>query len=358
MTHRIYNFTAGPCTLPLAVLESAQAELLDFQGCGMSVLEISHRSKRFEAVHEETLALAQELIAAPANFQPLLLAGGAHQQFDMIPLNLLADGGSAAYINSGIWAEKALKEAQRVGDAREIWTGRDSGFTTLPDALPPLPADCRYLYLTSNETISGVQYRDYPTAAVPLVIDASSDYYTRAIPWERCAIVYGGVQKNLAPAGLALVFVRRDLIKDHPRVPKFLTYAAHAAANSLFNTPPVWQIYMLNKVLHWIKDSGGIAHFEAESIAKSGLLYDYIDRSNYYRNDVPPAYRSRTNVTFRTPSPELDTRFWQEAESQGFAGLKGHKLLGGIRASIYNAMPIAGVEALIDYMQTFAAKNA
>lgn len=358
MTHRIYNFTAGPCTLPLAVLESAQAELLDFQGCGMSVLEISHRSKRFEAVHEETLVLAQELIAAPADFQPLLLAGGAHQQFDMIPLNLLADGGSAAYINSGIWAEKALKEAQRVGDAREIWTGRDSGFTTLPDALPPLPADCRYLYLTSNETISGVQYRDYPTAAVPLVIDASSDYYTRAIPWERCAIVYGGVQKNLAPAGLALVFVRRDLIKDHPRVPKFLTYAAHAAANSLFNTPPVWQIYMLNKVLHWIKDSGGIAHFEAESINKSGLLYDYIDRSNYYRNDVPPAYRSRTNVTFRTPSPELDTRFWQEAEPQGFAGLKGHKLLGGIRASIYNAMPITGVEALIDYMQTFAAKNA
>ena len=358
MTHRIYNFTAGPCTLPLAVLESAQAELLDFQGCGMSVLEISHRSKRFEAVHEETLALAQELIAAPADFQPLLLAGGAHQQFDMIPLNLLADGGSAAYINSGIWAEKALKEAQRVGDAREIWTGRDSGFTTLPDALPPLSADCRYLYLTSNETISGVQYRDYPTAAVPLVIDASSDYYTRTIPWERCAIVYGGVQKNLAPAGLALVFVRRDLIKDHPRVPKFLTYAAHAAANSLFNTPPTWQIYMLNKVLHWIKDNGGIAHFEAESIAKSGLLYDYIDHSNYYQNDVPPAYRSRTNVTFRTPSPELDTRFWQEAESQGFAGLKGHKLLGGIRASIYNAMPIAGVEALIDYMQTFAAKNA
>ena len=358
MTHRIFNFTAGPCTLPLAVLEAAQAELLDFQGCGMSVLEISHRSKRFEAVHEETLALAQELIAAPADFQPLLLAGGAHQQFDMIPLNLLADGGSAAYINSGIWAEKALKEAQRVGDAREIWTGRDSGFTTLPDALPPLSADCRYLYLTSNETISGVQYRDYPTAAVPLVIDASSDYYTRTIPWERCAIVYGGVQKNLAPAGLALVFVRRDLIKGHPRVPKFLTYAAHAAANSLFNTPPTWQIYMLNKVLHWITDSGGIAPFEAESINKSVLLYDYIDRSNYYRNDVPPAYRSRTNVTFRTPSPELDTRFWQEAESQGFAGLKGHKLLGGIRASIYNAMPIAGVEALIDYMQTFAAKNA
>ena len=194
MTHRIHNFCAGPCTLPLTVLEEARAELTDFQGCGMSVLEISHRSARFEALHHETLALASRLIGAPDDFQALLLPGGAHQQFDMIPLNLLADGGSAAYIDSGVWADKALKEAERVGNAQAIWSGRDGGYTTLPDTLPALPADCRYLYLTSNETVNGIQYRAYPEAAAPLVIDASSDYYTRAdIPWTRCAIVYGGV---------------------------------------------------------------------------------------------------------------------------------------------------------------------
>ena len=201
MTHRIHNFCAGPCTLPLTVLEEARAELTDFQGSGMSVLEISHRSARFEALHEETLALAHRLIGAPDDFQALLLPGGAHQQFDMIPLNLLADGGSAAYIDSGVWADKALKEAERVGQAQAIWSGRDGGYSTLPDSLPALPADCRYLYLTSNETVNGIQYRNYPEAAAPLVIDASSDYYTRAdIPWTRCAIVYGASPSSSSAA--------------------------------------------------------------------------------------------------------------------------------------------------------------
>ena len=358
MTHRIHNFCAGPCTLPLTVLEEARAELTDFQGCGMSVLEISHRSARFEALHEETLTLAQRLISAPDDFQALLLPGGAHQQFDMIPLNLLADGGSAAYIDSGVWADKALKEAERVGQAQAIWSGRDDGYTTLPDTLPALPADCRYLYLTSNETVNGIQYRSYPEAAAPLVIDASSDYYTRAdIPWARSAIVYGGVQKNLAPAGLALVYVRRDLLTDHPRVPRFLTYAAHAAANSLYNTPPTWQIYMLHKVMQWIESKGGIIHFDRASQEKSALLYDYLDQSDYYTNSIAPQYRSRTNVVFRTRSDALDTRFWQEAEQNGLSGLKGHKIVGGLRASLYNALDIASVHALIDYMDAFAAAN-
>ena len=358
MTHRIHNFCAGPCTLPLTVLEEARAELTDFQGSGMSVLEISHRSARFEALHEETLALAQRLIGAPDDFQPLLLPGGAHQQFDMIPLNLLADGGSAAYINSGVWADKALHEAERVGDAREIWSGRDGGYTTLPDTLPALPADCRFLYLTSNETVNGIQFHHYPASPAPLVIDASSDYYTRSdIPWARSAIVYGGVQKNLAPAGIALVFVRRDLLEDHPRVPRFLTYAAHAAANSLYNTPPTWQIYMLHKVMQWIECEGGIAHFDRASQEKSALLYDYLDQSDYYTNRIAPQYRSRTNVVFRTRSDALDTRFWQEAEQNGLSGLKGHKIVGGIRASLYNALDIRAVHALIDYMDAFAAAN-
>ena len=270
----------------------------------------------------------------------------------------LADGGSAAYINSGVWADKALHEAERVGDAREIWSGRDGGYTTLPDTLPALPADCRYLYLTSNETVNGIQYRNYPEAAAPLVIDASSDYYTRAdIPWTRCAIVYGGVQKNLAPAGLALVYVRRDLLTDHPRVPRFLTYAAHAAANSLYNTPPTWQIYMLHKVMQWIESKGGIIHFDRASQEKSALLYDYLDQSDYYTNRIAPQYRSRTNVVFRTRSDALDTRFWQEAEQNGLSGLKGHKIVGGLRASLYNALDISSVHALIDYMDAFAAEN-
>ena len=327
MTHRIHNFCAGPCTLPLTVLEEARAELTDFQGCGMSVMEISHRSARFEALHHETLALASRLIGAPDDFQALLLPGGAHQQFDMIPLNLLADGGSAAYIDSGVWADKALKEAERVGQAQAIWSGRDGGYSTLPDSLPALPADCRYLY------------------------------YTRAIPWERCAIVYGGVQKNLAPAGLALVYVRRDLLTDHPRVPRFLTYAAHAAANSLYNTPPTWQIYLLHKVMQWIERAGGVIHFDRASQEKSALLYQYLDQSDYYSNTIAPQYRSRTNIVFRTRSAELDTRFWQEAEKNGLSGLKGHKIVGGLRASLYNALDISSVHALIDYMDAFAAEN-
>ena len=206
--------------------------------------------------------------------------------------------------------------------------------------------------------MNGIQYRAYPEAAAPLVIDASSDYYTRAdIPWARSAIVYGGVQKNLAPAGLALVYVRRDLLTDHPRVPRFLTYAAHAAANSLYNTPPTWQIYLLHKVMHWIERAGGVIHFDRASQEKSALLYAYLDRSDYYTNTIAPQYRSRTNVVFRTRSAELDTRFWQEAEKNGLSGLKGHKIVGGLRASLYNALDIASVHALIDYMDAFAAEH-
>lgn len=355
--HRIHNFCAGPCTLPLSVLEAAREELLDFQGSGMSVMEISHRSKRFEPLHEEALSLAHELIGAPDDFMPLFLPGGAHQQFVMTAMNLLADGGSAAFANSGVWAEKALKEAQRIGKGVEVWSGAAQQFTTLPDSIPAFPADARYLHLTSNETIGGIQYRDFPQSPVPLVIDASSDYYTRTLPWERCAIVYGGAQKNLAPAGIAVVFVRRDLLKDHAGIPKFLTYKAHADANSLYNTPPTWQIYLLGKVLHWMKAQGGIEHFGRQSVKKSGLLYDYLDRSDFYRNTIAPEHRSRTNVIFRTPSEALDTRFWQEAEKAGLSGLKGHRIVGGLRASLYNALDIDSVHALIAFMDQFAREH-
>lgn len=358
MTHRIHNFCAGPCTLPLSVLQEAQAEMLDFQGCGMSVMEISHRSKRFEPLHEEALALAHELIGAPDDFFPFFLPGGAHQQFVMTAMNLLADGGKAAFVNSGVWAEKALKEAQRIGQAGEIWSGKDSAFTTLPHTLPATDADTRYVHITSNETIGGIQYREFPSTNAPLVIDSSSDYYARALPWERCAIVYGGAQKNLAPSGIAVVFVRKDLIKDHPALPRFLTYKAHQDANSLYNTPPTWQIYLIGKVLKWMKAQGGLPYFEQKSIEKSSLLYDYLDESDFYRNDIAPAYRSRTNVIFRTPSEALDTQFWQEAERAGLSGLKGHRIVGGLRASLYNALETDSVHALIAYMRQFAATHA
>ena len=357
MVHRIHNFCAGPCTLPLAVLQEAQEELPDFQGIGMSVMEISHRSKRFEALHEETLALAQSLIGAPADFFPLLLPGGAHQQFVMTAMNLLAEGGRAAFVNSGVWAEKALKEAQRIGTAEEIWSGRETAFATLPEALPALAPETRYVHFTSNETIGGIQFRAFPETAAPLVIDASSDYYARAVPWERCVLVYGGVQKNLAPSGLALVFVRRDVLKDYAHVPKFLTYKAHADANSLYNTPPTWQIYLLHKMLRWMEARGGVAHFEQASIEKSALLYAYLDKSGFYANTIAPQYRSRTNVIFRTPSAELDTLFWQTAEKAGLSGLKGHRIVGGLRASLYNALEMESVRALLAFMDAFAREH-
>lgn len=358
MTHRIHNFCAGPCTLPLPVLEAAQNELIDFAGSGMSIMEISHRSSAFMAIHEETLALAQKLIAAPAEFKPLLLPGGASAQFAMSAQNLLIEGGEAAIVNSGIWAGKALTEANRVATMRSIWDGKAKDYTTLPDpdALSP-DNNYRYLHITSNETIGGIQWRDYPDVDIPLVIDASSDYYTRPIPWSRCAVVYGGVQKNLAPSGLALVFVHEDLLIDHPELPKFACYKTHADANSLYNTPPTWQIYILNKVLHWLKEQGGIEHFANQAAEKSAKLYAAIDNSDYYYNPINPAYRSQTNIVFRTPSEADDKTFIAEAEAAGLSGLKGHRSVGGLRASLYNALSMDSVDALIGFMNQFAQQH-
>lgn len=359
MVHRIYNFCAGPCTLPTTVLAEVQAELLDFQGSGMSVIEISHRSKRFEALHFETLALAKKLLRVPDEFEALLLPGGAHQQFVMTALNLLADGGRAAFIVSGIWSAKALREAQRIGPAEALWDGAGQDYTTLPanEALPPLAPDSRYVYLASNETVGGVQFRELPTVAAPLVVDASSDFYTRHLDWARCDLVYGGVQKNLAPAGLALVFIRKRLLVEHPKIPQFLSYKAHADAQSLYNTPPTFQIYVLGKMLRWMEAQGGVDHFAAQSRERSARLYAAIDASAFYRNPIPAPFRSQTNVIFNLPSAELESQFWQEAETQGMSGLKGHRVRGGIRASLYNALPGAAVDALLAFMAEFERRH-
>ncbi|MDO4435630.1 MAG: 3-phosphoserine/phosphohydroxythreonine transaminase [Cardiobacteriaceae bacterium] len=353
MSERIHNFCAGPCTLPTELLQEAQAELLDFQGCGMSVMEISHRSKRFEAVHFETLDLASRLLGAPQHFKALLLQGGAHQQFAMTAQNLLAKGGRAAFVNSGVWAKKAYQEAKRIGDAYELWSGESDGFTSLPQSALSVEAHTRYAYVCSNETVNGVQFHDLPTIDAPLVVDYSSDYYARPVDWDKVLLAYGGVQKNLAPSGLALVFVHESLLEDHPHLPKFFTYKAHADADSLYNTPPTFQIYMLGKMLKWIEKQGGVEAMEAQSIRRSQALYQAIDQSAFYHNAIEPKYRSRTNVVFRTPSDELDTLFWQSAEKEGINGLKGHKIVGGLRASLYNGLPEESLKALLAFMAEF-----
>ncbi len=358
MTHRVHNFTAGPCTLPLAVLGQAQRELLDYRGSGMSVMEISHRGELFQPLHEETIVLAQEIIGAPPAFQCLLLQGGGHGQFAMSAMNLMANGEKSAIINSGHWASRAMSEARRVGVMHEAWSGESSGFTTLPSEEEiDLPAKVRYLHVTSNETIGGIQFRELPDVGVPLVVDASSDYYTRAIPWTRCDIVYGGAQKNLAAAGLTVVFVRKSLLEDHPHLPKILNYKTHADTNSLYNTPPAFQIYLFNLVLKWILKTGGLSHCAAEAKEKSDRLYAAIDKSSFYRNTIDPAFRSRSNIVFRTPSSELDRRFWREAEKRGLHGLKGHRAVGGLRASLYLALDRQSVSALIEYLGAFEKAN-
>lgn len=354
---RIHNFCAGPCTLPVSVLEEVQAELLNHQATGMSIMEMSHRSAHFEALHEETLALAQQLIGAPKHFKALLLPGGAHHQFVMSAMNFLANGGTAGFIDSGVWGKKAQQEAASLGHTVTLWSGAATAYRDLPRQVFSQEA-LRYLHLTSNETVNGLQFHDFPeTPACDWVIDASSDYYTRDLPWHRCLMVYGGVQKNLAPSGLALVFIREDALEPLPQLPPFMTYHAHAQANSLYNTPPTFQIYVLNKVLKWMEALGGIAYFEAASRQKSQALYDYIDRSDFYHNAIAADYRSRTNVIFNTPSPELDKRFQQQAEAAGLSGLKGHRIVGGLRASLYNALTMSTVEALLAFMKDFEAKS-
>lgn len=358
MTHRIDNFCAGPCTLPLSVLQSAQAELTNFNNSGMSVMEISHRSKLFDPIHDEAIALARQLIDAPEEFAVLFLTGGASQQFAMSAMNLLTPDNSAGIVNSGVWAKKALAEGKRIGNMVEAWSGESSNFTTLPNSADiVLPDNARYLHLTSNETIGGIQWQTFPDVSVPLVIDASSDYYSRPIPWQKCDIVYGGVQKNLAPSGLSLVFVRHSLLQDHPQLPAFFNYQTHAKHNSLYNTPPTWQIYLLGKVLNWMQAQGGIATFQARAQAKSSALYQAIDASDFYHNNIAPEYRSTMNVVYRTPSEALDTLFWQRAEQAGLSGLKGHRVVGGIRASLYNALEMASVERLIDFMHQFERQH-
>ncbi len=357
---RVHNFCAGPCTLPLAVLEEVRSELLDFRGAGMSVIEMSHRSPEYEAVHEETLSLFGENYGVPDDFSILFLQGGATLQFAVVPMNLLLEGTRAGYVRSGTWAKGALKDATAWGDAYAAWDGEPFSFTRMPsvDELE-IAGDTRYLHVTSNETIEGIRMAEFPEVEVPLVADMSSDYLSRPIPWDRFDLVYGGAQKNLGPAGLAVVVVRTALLEElNPDLPTYLRLGAHAGKNSLLNTPPMFAIYVTGKVLRWMRDQGGVEAMEERAARRSGAIYDAIAKSGgFYLSPVEPADRSHMNVVFRTPSDELDAAFLKGAEQDGLVNLKGHRSVGGIRASIYNAMTDEGVETLVGFMAGFRDAN-
>jgi phosphoserine aminotransferase len=356
---RVHNFCAGPCTLPVEVLEEVQAELLDFHGSGMSLIELSHRSVEYDDVHEGALALFREVFEVPEAFEILFLQGGATLLFATVPMNLLGDGDRAGYVRSGTWGKGAVRDAAFHGDIYVAWDGEPHGFSRMPrEGELELRNGTRYLHVTSNETIEGIRMAEFPHDGVPLVADMSSDYVSRPIPWNRFDLVYGGAQKNLGPAGVAVVLVRKEALVERA-LGSYLRFDRHAEGRSLMNTPPMFAIYVMGKVLGWIRDQGGVRAMEQRAGRRSGLVYDTLDASaGFYRSPVEPADRSLMNVVFRTPSDELDAAFLKGAEAEGLLNLKGHRSVGGMRASIYNAMPDEGVEALVEHMRGFAEANA
>lgn len=360
MTNRKHNFSAGPCTLPLPVLEEAQAEFVDYQGAGMSLIEMSHRGKHFDAVASEAMNLSSEVFEAPDDFAVLFLQGGALLQFSMVPMNLLQPGKKAAYINSGTWAKGAITDAREYGEIYTAWDGESENFSRMPaNSELKLQGDTRYLHITSNETIGGIRMFEWPDVDVPIVADMSSDYMSRPIPWEKFDLVYGGVQKNLGPAGMAVVFIRKSILEQTNRsIGRYLRYDIQEAKGSMFNTPPVFTIYMLGKVLKWMKSEGGLNAMETRAAKKAGLLYDTIDQSGGYFNcPVEERSRSHMNVVFRLPSEDLEQKFLTEASEADLLNLKGHRSVGGCRASIYNAMPYESVAALSEFMKSFQQAN-
>ncbi len=362
MSERVYNFSAGPATLPLPVLEEAQRDLVALPGYGMSVMEMSHRSKAFLEIIGQTEDRLRRLLAVPDNYKILFLQGGARLQFSMIPMNLLA-GRGADYIITGSWSTGALSEARREGPINVAWTGEEHNFDRLPttDQLQ-LDSAAAYAYYASNETIQGVQFQQLPEVGdVPLVCDASSDFLSRPLPVERFGLLYACAQKNAGPAGVTVVIVRDDLLAcSADELPGMLNYRVHAEKESAYNTPPCFAIYMVGLVAKWLlEDVGGLAEMERRNREKASLLYDALDRSEgFYRGHAQPACRSQMNVTFRLPSQDLEKEFLATAAKEDLLELKGHRSVGGIRASIYNAMPREGVEALAKFMVEFQSRHA
>lgn len=361
MSDRVFNFYAGPATLPLPVLEQAQGELLNFRGTGMSVLEISHRSKDFEGVIFGAEKLVKELLGIGEDFKVLFLQGGASTQFSMIPMNFLLEGSTADYILTGSWSEKALKEAQKIGSTHIAASTKEGNYKRIPEQKEiMLSENPVYVHITSNNTIYGTQWQEFPdTGSIPLVADMSSDMMSRPFDVSKFGVIYAGAQKNLGPAGVTLVIVRKDFLeKAQPPAPTMLRYSTHAEKDSLYNTPPAFAIYIFNLVLKWLKDQGGLAGMEKINREKAAYIYNMIDQSNgFYKGHADKDSRSLMNITFTMGNADLEKAFAQEATAQGFIGLKGHRSVGGLRASVYNAMPVEGCAALADFMKEFMRKN-
>jgi len=357
---RVINFSAGPAALPLAVLQQAQAELADWQGLGMSVMEISHRSKAFIAVAERAEADLRELLAIPEDYAVMFLQGGATQQFALLPMNLSQPGDTVDCLVTGSWSKKAAKEAGVIRNVNVVADGADSGYTDVPPAAGwQLDANAAYFHYTPNETIGGVEIHEPPdVGAVPLVADMSSTILSRPIDVSRFGVIYAGAQKNVGPAGLTIVIMRRDLLDRVPAdVPNILRYKSHADGGSMLNTPPTFAWYLAGLVFQWIKAQGGVAAIAEQNRAKAELLYGAIDASPFYANPIALPFRSWMNVPFTLAKPELDGEFLTQAEQAGLTNLKGHRSVGGMRASIYNAMPVDGVQALVDFMAEFERNN-
>ncbi len=358
---RIFNFSAGPAMLPAEVIEKAAAELTDWQGTGISVMEMSHRSKEFVSIAEKAEADLRELLAIPDSYKVLFLQGGASSQFAMVPMNLLRGKNTADYINTGRWSKKAIAEAKRFCDVKIAAASESTGFTTTPPRSEwSLNPDAAYVHYTPNETINGVEFHEIPDVGdAPLVADMSSTILSRPVDVSRYGVIYAGAQKNIGPAGLTVVVVRGDLLgKEISSTPTMFSYGTLARANSMYNTPPTYSWYIAGLVFEWIKEKGGLKTMAEVNKRKADKLYGAIDNSDFYSNPVAPDCRSWMNVPFTLANPELDSRFLEEAGKAGLVTLKGHRSIGGMRASIYNAMPEEGVDALIEFMEEFERKNA
>jgi phosphoserine aminotransferase len=359
-THRIHNFNAGPAALPLPVLEEMRDTFLNFAGSGMSIMEISHRSKWFEEVLNDAVARVKRILKLDERYHVLFLQGGASTQFAMVPMNLLDAGRTADYVNTGTWSTKAIKEAKIVGkNVRVAASSEDRNFAYIPKGIQFSP-EATYAHITTNNTIKGTQWAAMPdTGKVPLVADMSSDFLSRPFDAARFGLIYAGAQKNIGPAGVCMVIIRDDLLKLTPaNLPTMLKYTIHAENNSMYNTPPCFAVYTVQLVLKWLEETvGGLDKMAARNRAKADLLYNFIDAGGFYRGTADADSRSQMNVTFRLPSEELEKKFVAEATAAGMGGLKGHRSVGGCRASIYNATDIPGVQALVDFMKEFERKN-
>ena len=357
---RVYNFSAGPAVLPESVLKEAAAEMLDYKGTGMSVMEMSHRSKAYDEIIKTAEADLRDLMNIPDNYKVLFLQGGASQQFAMIPMNLMKNK-VADYIVTGQWAKKAYQEAQKYGKANKIATSEDKTFSYIPDCSDlPISEDADYVYICENNTIYGTKFKELPnTKGKLLVSDVSSCFLSEPVDVSKYGVIYGGVQKNIGPAGVVIVIIREDLITEEvlPGTPTMLQYKIHADADSLYNTPPAYGIYICGKVFKWIKEMGGLEAMKEHNEKKAKILYDFLDESKMFKGTVVKEDRSLMNVPFVTGDAELDAKFVKAAEAAGFKNLKGHRSVGGMRASIYNAMPIEGVEALVAFMKKFEEEN-